>query len=1192
MLRNCYILLLFILIARWGNWHVAAQSFTGQRVRFIELTDTVTLDSLSIVPGSFSLKCNGQAVDTSLYRLHWPSAFLTIRLDRWFTSGMPEAPLEIRYRTFAYNLTAKSYDPIKQALILPQQQNPAKPMVYDTKEIIRRDDLFQMDGITKSGSLTRGVSFGNAQDASVVSAFNLQLSGKLNNDVEILAAITDENIPVQPDGNTQQLQDFDKIFIQFSKGSTKVIGGDFFITKPRGYFLNIFKRAQGLSVSTGFPNRTIFKKEVDGSMRVGASGAVARGKFRRQEFMGIEGNQGPYRLTGNDGELFVIVLSGSESVFVDGVKMERGQENQYIIDYNTAELTFTANKLITKDSRIVVEYEYSDRNYQRWMIHTNNEWEYKNFSYRLNFFTEFDDRNSPLNQSLSDTQKVILSQTGDLIDQAFSPAADSVGFNTNEVLYKKIDTLVNSQTFSIYVYSTHPDSAFYRLNFTKVGQGNGNYVLLPSVVNGRVYGWVAPNPDGTRNGEYEPVVKLVTPKSQRLFTFGTTYKPGRKWELDAEGALSHYDLNTFSDLNSDDDFGYAFRIQARYQTPLNKKEKDTLRLDSRITYEQVNEFFKPVIRFRSVEFDRDWNFVNRNNPNSFVQNTIQGTDYIPQLSVEITQSSWGKAGYSGGAYLKGDFYQAFRNGVTLDVQKKRWELKYLGSQTATYDTLNRSLFLRQRLLAATHFTFMSLGIQGETEYNAFYNRLSDSLQRSSYMFNDWEFFIQQGKASDHRWRVFYKNRTDHLADSSGSLQYAAMAHHAGGAFELNPTEHHFFKASVTWRYLQVADTLLLRKPSESTLLSRLEYNGKYAKGAIQLNLFYEAGSGLENRRDFQFVVSFNGLGTHVWIDYNNDGIKQRDEYEIRTGTVVGTDGLTYIKFFVPTTEFIRTFYNQFTASLQIQTPQDWKKQGGWKKFLARFSSQTVFRSDRKTQQDNWAASFNPFVTDPQDTSLISLNHSLRQTLYFNRFGSKFGTELNYQDIQNRQLLSNGMDARTNRFGFVRLRWNIVRMLTLNLDARTGRKTFDSQFLRNRNYTIRYYELLPEVVIQPGNTFRAGITYRLALKDNLGTPGDTLLPGGESARMHDWCIDIKTNFIAKGQLQVRSNLIWINYNGAQNTALAFEMLESLRTGINVTWGASFQRTIGNNLQLTLQYDGRKSEGANFVHIASMQLRAFF
>jgi len=53
-----------------------------------------------------------------------------------------------------------------------------------------------------------------------------------------------------------------------------------------------------------------------------------------------------------------------------------------------------------------------------------------------------------------------------------------------------------------------------------------------------------------------------------------------------------------------------------------------------------------------------------------------------------------------------------------------------------------------------------------------------------------------------------------------------------------------------------------------------------------------------------------------------------------------------------------------------------------------------------------------------------------------------------------------------------------------------------------------------------------------------------------------------------------------------------MLEGLKPGVNYTWNVGYQRSISKNLQLSVQYNGRKSEGNKFIHSGGMEVRAFF
>ena len=80
------------------------------------------------------------------------------------------------------------------------------------------------------------MTVGNNQDAVLNSTLDLQIAGKLSDKVTLRASITDTNIPIQENGYTQQLNEFDRVFIELFSENWSIKAGDVNLEKYKYLF--------------------------------------------------------------------------------------------------------------------------------------------------------------------------------------------------------------------------------------------------------------------------------------------------------------------------------------------------------------------------------------------------------------------------------------------------------------------------------------------------------------------------------------------------------------------------------------------------------------------------------------------------------------------------------------------------------------------------------------------------------------------------------------------------------------------------------------------------------------------------------------------------------------------------------------------------------------------------------------------
>ena len=1108
--------------------------YSTKKIQFTN--DTIVFETTSINPAFFKIKdVKNNEIDAMLYQINFQKSKLIFKSN--FTTS---DSISIEYLKFPDFLT-KTYSKYDAARVVSNEAGSLYVIKPDNVKTVK-----PFDGLTTSGSITRGVTVGNNQNSTLNSNLDLQITGKISNKVSLRASIQDSNIPLQNGGYSQRLDEFDQIFIELFSDNWNIRAGDLFLENRKSQFLNFNKKVQGLATNFTFG-------KADFKTNIFASAALVRGQYAKSTFTGQEGNQGPYKLRGKNNELYVLVISGSERVFVNGMLLKRGENNDYVIDYNAGELRFNSVFPITSEMRIAIEYQYSDLSYTRFVTYAGATHQTKKGSIGGYLYSESDLQNQPLQQNLSANQVSVLQNAGNNVLLMNAPSDYLDTYSVNKILYKKV--VVSG--VEVFQYSNLETDVLYNVRFTLVGNNRGNYQLASNNGVGKIYQYVSPI-SGIKQGNYEPIIRLIAPNKIQIATVLGKFNPSPKTEIDFEMGISNNDLNLFSTLDDQNNKGIAGKINAK-----QRLFSGNFNLDGFTKFQYVQNNFKTIERLFTIEFNRDWNLSNFSGNQSLL---------ITGFNVDFKKS--GNANYQFEKLNFSDNFSGYRHVVQGLYKFKSVVVQTTSSYLQSQGLLTNSAFLRSITQAKYRFHKNWTGATFRTENNQEKNVATNQFTALTQKFSEIGAFLGRGDST----KVFAELGFLHRVNDSlqgGLLKRVNASNSVYFKSKLIDTKKTNLSVFVNYRRLSFMDNF---KQVEPSLNSRILYNDTYFNQLLQVTSAYENASGAIAQQEFTYLKVNPGQGVYVWNDYNNNGIQELQEFEIAPFP----DQALYIRVFLPNQIFVKTHQNKFSQSV-IFNPSQWNNHVGIKKTLSYFYNQTSFLLDRKIQRNGDNFNLNPF--DTSENGLLGVNTNFRNSLFYNRGKQNHSTTYSFLTNRVKNLLSIGTQENKSIVHQIQYVHLFYKSWLFNFDNSFSTAKSNSNNFALRNFEIKSYSVEPKISYLFSRNTSLSVFYQFQSKQN---------QINNFEKLQQKRIGISFNFAGEKKVTLNGeySLYDNQFNGNETSPVAFQMLEGLQVGGNSTWRLLIQKNLTQYLDVNINYQGRKSDNSQTVHTGNVQLRAFF
>lgn len=1155
-----YILLMILIIAPF----VAFAQFPEKTQSFaVSPADSVIqLDLLSL---AHSIRVTH--ADSTLSGEHWHfnrnTGQLVIQWPRFWTSLPTELSITWQYQPLSLQRTYSLREPV-QFQLDESVDAPEQTQFRRTSQA----DVLGTGSLQSSGSITRGVIVGSNRDLGLESGLRFDLQGYITDDVYITAALSDQNTLIQPDGTTQNLREFDQVYIRLDAPRASLQLGDVDVRLESSGIARLNRRLQGAEGS--------FRLDERGEIR--AAAAVVRGTFRTVNFNGREGIQGPYRLINTGNESFIIVVAGTERVYLDGRLLTRGDENDYVIDYSIGEIYFTNRRLIRNAHRIRVEYQYLSTGFSRTL--TAAETNYHDIAggrIRLGatFIREADNITFDEAAGLTATDIDILREAGTNTDLMRASGADSVGFRRDApfVLYSRVDTTVSGQQYSIFKHIPGDESGAFRVQFSRVEQGTGSYRRSGQTVNGLVYEWVGPG-----QGSYEPFRRLQAPQVRQVLALRAGAELAGGLSVSTEWGVSNSDVNRYSSE------GTAINDQM-LQSRLDWRDVDLGfgRLNAWSGFELKGRNFEFFDRVRDVEFERRWDI--RGGDASREERLEVGfdLDFLEESRAEWVLQRLGREAQSG---VRQDLVLRVDEAKAPDLDLRAG---YLNSDRAA--TTSSTRWSNINTTIGYSIPIGSYGIRPfytlDAEERLERDEITSELRFNSFSHVEHTPGLQLVSASNFQLMALYSIREDYES-LENQLQKSFITTSPELDVQFNRGSIWNSRNRIAYRNQQATELFreVLNRSDVKGIAIRSANDFRFLNRGIETSVLYDVAS--ESRSVLQETYLEVGpeFGQYVWIDLNGDGVQQIDEFFPEQTPDEGT----FIQQLLPSEELFPVISLQARWRLLIDPSQfitNWRSRSDLTRFLGgtQYTSTVDIREQNQTEEirEVYLLNLGSF-RDAENTltGRISWNQELQLLRHLQDAEIRIGreqTESLVRQVAGIEEFSSVMNQFDGRYS-VLSNWDVL----INVKNRDHKNNNTELF--SRNYDLKGWELTPGIRWRYSDRLQNGAQFTYGRKqDRASVDGADL----EAIR-----VQADGVYFFKDDLQIRYRGEYRNMSltGQTSSLGEFELTDGAGLGSSWMWGVQFTWNVNEWVRTTFRYDGRTVQYGRNIQTMRLTVTATF